>query len=123
MVLWRRLEDYLQGSPKEKVNFFKILRGVGLGILGGTAMIHISSHFRAMAKWTETESFDRAHPEYEQLAMCITGILVVMVEPMAYLILLSNGLNDHGIRGLLWLLPVAIPQALSWSIRQYRKTR
>jgi hypothetical protein len=120
---WRRLEDYLQGSPEEKTNLLKVLRGIGLGLLGGTAMIHAGSHFRAMAKWTETESFDRHHPEYEQFAMCITGILVIMIEPFAYLVLLSDALNDHGIKGLLWLMPVAVPQAVSWMVRHYRRIR
>jgi hypothetical protein len=118
---WRRLEDYVKGSPKEKVNLLRVARGVGLGIVGGTAMIHTSAHFRAMARWTESESFDRAHPEYEQFAICIAGILVIMVVPFIYLILISHALNDHGVKGLLWLLPVAIPQALSWSIRRLKR--
>jgi len=119
----RRLEDYMRGSPKEKVRLLKFLRGIGLGVLGGTAMIHISSHFRAIAKWTERESFDREHPEYEQFVMCVTGILVIMVEPFVYLILLSHALNDHGVKGLLWLLPVAIPQAISWAVRHFKRAR
>lgn len=119
----RRLENYMHGSPGEKVRLLKLLRGVGLGVLGGSAMIHVSSHFRAIAKWTETESFNREHPECEQLMMCITGILVIMVEPFVYLILLSHALNDYGVKGLLWLLPVAIPQALSWTLRHLQTTR
>jgi hypothetical protein len=119
----RRLENYLKGGPKEKVDFLKLLRGIGLGILGGTAMIHVSSHFRAITKWTEREAFDREHPEYEQLAMCVAGILVIIVEPFFYLILLSHALNEHGIKGLLWLIPVGIPQALSWILRHFQTTR
>ena len=119
----RRLDNYLKGSPKEKVRLLKLLRGIGLGILGGTAMIHISSHFRPMAKWTEREAFDREHPEYEQFAMCIAGILIIIVEPFAYIILISHALNNYGVRGLLWLLPVAIPQAISWTLRHFQATR
>ena len=119
----RRLENYLKGAPKEKVYLLKLLRGIGLGILGGTAMIHVSSHFRAITKWTEREAFDREHPEYEQLVMCVAGILVIMAEPFVYLILLSHALNDHGVKGLLWLLPVAILQAISWIFRYFQTTR
>lgn len=119
-----RLNDYIKRSPPDqKFNLFKILRGMFLGLIGGTAMIHLSSHFRSILRWTERDSFNEIHPEYEQLAMCIMGIMVIMIEPIAYLVLLSNSLNDQGIRGLLWLLPIAIPQAVSWALRQLQISR
>ena len=109
----------MEGELKPSV--YKAIRGIGYGLLGATLCLHATPYFIRALKMTESLEFDREHPEYEQLTMCLAGIVALIVEPLFYLVFTVDAVNSHGVRGLLWISPIAICQGLALSLRAYQR--
>ena len=98
-----------------EVNFsdklMRIARAALFGILGGTAIIHITPLARQPIRDFENRYTEENHKEYETAVLLIVGILTMVMEPVFYLVNLARALDTYGPMGLFWLAPVGLSQS------------
>lgn len=106
-----------------RLSFYKAIRGIGYGLLGATLSLHATPYFKRILKMTESREFDKEHPQYEQLMMCIAGVVGLIMEPLFYIVFTVDAVNSHGVRGLFWLSPIVICQGFGLSLVAYQKLK
>ena len=48
------------------------------------------------------------NPSIPDKPVVITGVITLIMEPLFYLVFTANAVNSHGMKGLLWISPIAI---------------
>ena len=99
----------------------KIAKAALFGVLGGTAIIHITPLARKMIRDFENRYLAENHDEFEAATLLTVGFLVMVMEPMVYIVNLAVSLERHGSLGFLWIAPVAITQSyafIRWIIKR-----
>ena len=98
-----------------------IAKAALFGLLGGTAMIHITLLFIPIFRDFEHRYLAKQHSELETATLLIAGFLTLIMEPVTYIVNLAVSLEKHGPIAFLWLAPVGITQSYScirWVIRK-----
>jgi len=114
----------MKGNFSEKL--IKIIRSAFYGLLGATAIIHITSLARPIVRDFENEYLAEKHDEFETATLLIVGFLAIIMEPVIYIVNLAKSLEKHGLIGLLWLAPVVISQSYAftrWVMRRQSYSR
>ena len=88
-----------------------IAKAALLGLLGGTAIIHITPLVRPIIRDFENRYLREKHHEFEIATLLIVGFLVMVMEPVIYIVNLAVSLERHGSIAFLWIAPVAISQS------------
>jgi len=107
-------------------NIIKISRSAFYGLLGATAIIHITPLARPIVRDFENEYLAQKHDEFETATLLIVGFLAIIMEPVIYIVNLAKSLEKHGLIGLLWLAPIAISQSYAftrWIMRRRSRQR
>ena len=107
-------------------NIIKITRSAFYGLLGATAIIHITPLARPIVRDFENEYLAEKHDEFETATLLIVGFLAIIMEPVIYIVNLAKSLEKHGLMGFLWLAPVAISQSYAftrWIMRRQSYSR
>ncbi|MBW2005646.1 MAG: hypothetical protein JRI72_13800, partial [Deltaproteobacteria bacterium] len=63
-----------------------IAKAALFGLLGGTAMIHITLLFIPIFKDFENRYLTERHPEFEIATLLIVGFLTLIMEPVTYIV-------------------------------------
>lgn len=109
----------MEGSFSDKLT--RIAKASLFGLLGGTAIIHITPLARHMIRDFENRYLGEKHDEFETATLLTVGFLVMVMEPVAYIVNLALSLERHGAIGFLWIAPVAITQSyafITWIIKR-----
>ncbi|NVM25302.1 MAG: hypothetical protein HWN70_05230 [Desulfobacterales bacterium] len=110
----------MEGSFSDKL--VRIAKAAFFGLLGGTAIIHITPLVRPIIRDFESRYLSEKHHEFETATLLIVGFLVMVMEPVVYIVNLGVSLERHGSLGFLWIAPVAISQSyafIRWIIRRH----
>lgn len=89
----------------------RIIKAAFFGLVGGTAIIHITPLARQPIRDFENRYIEENHHEYETAVLLIVGLLTMVMEPVFYLVNLALSLDRYGPIGLFWLAPVGVSQA------------
>lgn len=98
-----------------------IAKAALLGLLGATAMIHITLLFIPIFRDFENRYLTEQHSELETATLLTAGFLTLIMEPVTYIVNLAVSLEKHGLIAFLWLAPLGITQSYSsirWVIRK-----
>jgi len=109
----------MEGSFRDKLT--RIAKASLFGVLGGTAIIHITPLARQIIRDFENRYLSEEHHEFEAATLLTVGFLVMVMEPVVYIVNLALSLERHGAIGLLWIAPVAITQSYAlilWIIKR-----
>ena len=109
----------MEGSFSDKVT--RIAKAAVFGLLGGTAIIHITPLARKMIRDFENRYFSEQHDEFEAATLLTVGFLAMVMEPVVYVVNLAVSLERHGARAFVWIAPVAITQSyafIRWIMRR-----
>jgi len=109
----------MKGDFRDKLR--KITKAAFLGLLGSTAMMHITLLFIPIFRDFENRYLTERHSEFEIATLLIVGFLTLIMEPVTYIVNLAVSLEKHGPIAFLWLAPVAITQSYAcvrWIIQK-----
>jgi len=98
-----------------------IAKAALFGVLGGTAIIHIIPLARKMIRDFENGYLAEKHDEFEAATLLTVGFLVMVMEPVVYIVNLAVSLERHGATAFVWIVPVAITQSyafIRWIIKR-----
>jgi hypothetical protein len=110
----------MEGSLSDRL--IRISKAAFFGLLGGTAIIHITPLARSIIRDFEGRYLSEKHHELETATLLIFGFLVMVMEPVVYIVNLAVSLERHGSLGFLWIAPVAISQSYAfivWIMRRH----
>jgi len=110
----------MEGSFSHKLT--RIAKAALFGVLGGTAIIHITPLARQIIRDFENRYLAEKHDEFETATLLTVGFLVMVMEPVVYIVNLALSLERHGSLGFLWIAPVAISQSYAfivWIMRRH----
>ena len=109
----------MEGSFSDRLT--RIAKAAVFGLLGGTAIIHITPLARHIIRDFENRYLREKHHEFEIATLLIVGFLVMVMEPVIYIVNLAVSLERHGSIAFLWIAPVAITQSyasIRWIMRR-----
>jgi hypothetical protein len=89
----------------------RVMKATFFGLVGGTAIIHITPLARQPIRDFENRYIEENHHEYETAVLLIVGLLTMVMEPVFYLVNLALSLDTYGPIGLFWLVPVGVSQS------------
>lgn len=90
------------------------------GIIWGSVLVHASGLWGPVIRWTRGPSLVLGRSDAEQMALCLTALIFLTVEPMAYLFYTIQWAGDHGAAGFLTLAPLALAHLASWTVPPVR---
>ena len=99
----------------------KVIKAAFIGLVGGTAIIHITPLASQIIRDFESRYVEQNHNEYETAILLIVGFLAMVMEPIFYIVNLALSLDKCGPIGLFWLAPVGVSQAyacIRWIARR-----
>ncbi len=101
-----------------------VIRGVCVaivkGIIWGSILVHASGLWGPVIRWSRGPSLILGLSDAEQAALCLTALISLTIEPMAYLFYTVRWVGDHGAAGLLTLAPLAMAHLASWTLPALR---
>ena len=98
-----------------------VIKAAFIGLVGGTAIIHITPLARQPIRDFENRHIEENHHEYETAVLLIVGFLAMVMEPIIYIVNLALSLDTYGPIGLFWLAPVGVSQSyacIRWIARR-----
>lgn len=101
----------MKGDFRDKLR--KITTAAFSGLIGATAMIHITLLFIPIFRDFENRYLTEQHSELETATLLIVGFLTLIMEPVTYIVNLAVSLEKHGLIAFLWLAPLGITQSYS----------
>ncbi|MGQ9653678.1 MAG: hypothetical protein ACUVXD_06400 [Thermodesulfobacteriota bacterium] len=90
------------------------------GIIWGSVLLHASGLWGPVIRWTRGPSLVLGRSVAEQTALCLTALIFLTVEPMAYLFYTVQWVGDHGPAGFLALAVLALAHLASWTLPPVR---
>ena len=102
----------MEGDFSNKL--MRVAKTALFGFLGGTAIIHITPLVRPIIRDFENRYLGEKHHEFEIATLLIVGFLVMVMEPVVYIVNLAVSLERHGSIAFLWIAPVAISQSYAF---------
>ena len=104
----------MEGSFSDRLT--RIAKAAVFGLLGGTAIIHITPLARHIIRDFENRYLAEKHDEFETATLLTVGFFVIVMEPVVYIVNLAVSLERHGSIGFLWIAPVAITQSYAFIV-------
>ena len=109
----------MEGNSSDKL--MRVAKAAFFGLLGATAMIHITLIFIPIFRDFENRYLSEEHYEFETATLLTVGFLAMVMEPVIYIVNLAISLEKYGFIAFLWLAPVAISQSYAfvrWIIKR-----
>lgn len=91
------------------------------GVLLGTLLVHGSGFWRPLLAGIRKGTGLSRLSEREQMAVALSCLIALMVEPLAYLLFTVRGVEEYGAWGWAALFPLLAANIASWSIGPLRR--